>query len=201
MDLNNAKVVAGIGAVLAGVGFLGYGALGIAGIVMFLVGIIEIAGNLRDNALRSDAIAWFILTIVAFAVFIVGLFLLFFIHNPAFSMVVMMIAHAIGIPGVHYGPSGIVGYTYTQFTELLQLMELVMIVGAFASIPLIISAAFMYRIARRTYAYTGSDYVRIGGLLYIVGAVLMPVFIGLILLLIAWLMIGIALLTTEIKRP
>lgn len=73
MDLNNAKVVAGIGAVLAGVGFLGYGALGIVGIVMFLVGgIIEIAGNLRDNALRSDAIAWFILTIVAFAVFIVA---------------------------------------------------------------------------------------------------------------------------------
>ncbi len=72
MDLNNAKVVAGIGAVLAGVGFLGYGALGIVGIVMFLVRIIEIAGNLRDNALRSDAIAWFILTIVAFAVFIVA---------------------------------------------------------------------------------------------------------------------------------
>lgn len=201
MDLGSARVMTGVGAILAGVGFLGYGVLGVVGMVIFLMGIIEIANNLHDNSLRNDAITWFILTVVAFAIFIISFFLLFLIHNPTFSMLVMIITHAIGMPGVYYGRNGVSGFVYTPFTELLQFMELIMAAGIFASIPLIASSVFMYRIARRTYTYTGSDYVRIGGLLYIVGSVLTPIIIGLVLLLIAWLMIGIALLTTEVKHP
>ncbi|GAB6947257.1 hypothetical protein JCM16161A_13870 [Vulcanisaeta sp. JCM 16161] len=201
MDLGSARVLAGVGAILAGVGFLGYGVLGVVGMVIFLVGIIEIANNLRDNTLRNDAITWFILTIVAFAVFITGLFLLFFIHNPAFSMLVMIMTHAIGMPGVYYGRNGVSGFVYTPFTEFLQFMELIMVVSIFASIPLIASSVFMYRITKKTHAYTGSNYVRIGGLLYVIGAALTPIVIGLILLLIAWIMIGAALLTTEVKHP
>ncbi|MGC9180691.1 MAG: DUF996 domain-containing protein [Vulcanisaeta sp.] len=200
MDLNSARITAGIGAILAGVGLLGYGVLGVVGMVIFLVGIVEVANNLRDNMLRNDVITWFILAITAFVVFIVGIFLLFFIHNPAFSMLVMIIVHAIGMPGVYYGHNGVYGFVYTPFTELLQFMELIMVVGIFASIPLIISSIFMYRITKRTYVYTGSNYVRIGGLLYVIGAILAPIIVGLVLLLIAWVMIGTALLTTELKH-
>ncbi|WP_243677801.1 DUF996 domain-containing protein [Vulcanisaeta distributa] len=71
MDLGSARVMAGVGAILACVGFLGYGVLGVVGMVIFLVGIIEVANNLHDNSLRNNAIIWFILTVVAFAVFII----------------------------------------------------------------------------------------------------------------------------------
>lgn len=174
MSFDTGKILTGIGAILAGIGIFGYGILSIVGIILFLIGMLELAGYYNDGDLRRSTILWFVFGIVAAIILVVGIFtvfMTFFTHVYMFRMI-----------------------PYTHPTALPALGTLILTV-VLTAIFLIISAIFLRRAMDIMAKRSGESLFNTGGLLYLIGAILTFVVIGIFLVIIAWIIIGVAALS------
>ncbi|MFP3200515.1 MAG: DUF996 domain-containing protein, partial [Thermoproteus sp.] len=71
MEPEIAKLLAGVGAILAAIGPVER-IVGIIGVVLFLAGAISLADFYGDQKMKDDAIYWFIFIFIALVVLIVG---------------------------------------------------------------------------------------------------------------------------------
>lgn len=175
MEAETAKILAGVGAVLAIVGPFGYGVVGIIGLILVLIGLLGLADHFRDAEMRRDTIYWLIFAIIgviALAVaFTLGFFTIFGFTGPPHRL------FAIG---------GL----------------LVLIAGlVVAEIFLILAASRLRRVYAALAQRTGEGLFNTAGTLYFWGAVLTIVLVGALLILVSWILAAVAFFTAKLPPP
>ncbi|MCD6171975.1 MAG: DUF996 domain-containing protein [Thermoplasmata archaeon] len=167
MNLSQAKVYGGIGAILSLIGgvvpYAG-GVLAIIGVILILIAVKKISDETRDEAIFKNYFISFIMGLVAIAVTIVSF---------------------IAIIGMD------VFFHVDKLEEFLKAHSLVHLIAALiiAFIVLwifeIVSAVFLKNSYYAIAEYTKVDLFRTTGLLYFIGALTLIVLIGFLILLIA----------------
>ncbi|ADY01387.1 hypothetical protein VMUT_1182 [Vulcanisaeta moutnovskia 768-28] len=187
MDFDTAKTLAGIGAILASFGMFTHGILTIVGIVLFLIGMINLAEYLNDNELKSNIIHWFIFALIAAIVIAIGAFI--FVLNAG-----LLLSHLLtpAPPNIPYPQS-----TQSLLPTLLPIITTAAIIIALAGAFYVISAIYLRKAMNNMYTHTGENLLTTGGLLYLIGAILTFIVVGLVIILVAWIIIGIAILTAK----
>jgi len=179
MSFDSAKVLAGVGAILAGVGVFGYVVPSIIGIILFLIGMLELANYFNDSRLRSDIIYWFIFGLIALILLASGIMALVVVYHPA------IVTH----PMIPYSGMRFI------FPGLLTLVIFIIIAAVF----FLLSAIYLRRAMETMSTRTNESLFSTGGLIYLIGAVLTFIVIGVFIIMIAWIIIGVALLS--VKEP
>ncbi|WP_291767298.1 DUF996 domain-containing protein [Caldivirga sp. UBA161] len=183
MSFDSAKVLAGIGALLAGIGIFGYVIPSIIGLILFLVGMMELADYFNDRGLKSDIMNWFILGLIALIVLTAGVFL-------------AIIPFTISFSGMHMNYPMIPYHPYHPFLTSLLIIIVVIVTTA---LFFLLSAIYLRRAMNNMSSRTGEKLFESGGLIYLIGAILTFIMIGVLVILVAWIIIGVALLS--IKEP
>lgn len=183
MSFDSAKTLAGIGAILAGVGILGYVIPSIVGLILFLVGMVELADYFNDSKLKSDITGWFIFGLIALIVLTVGVFLALIPFTMSFSWLHM------NYPMIPYHP----------YHPLLASLLIIVIVIIVTAVFFLLSAVYLRRAMSNMSSRTGEGLFETGGLIYLIGAILTFIVIGVFIILVAWIIIGVALLS--IREP
>lgn len=181
MSFDSARILAGVGAILAGIGIFGYVIPSIVGVILFLIGMIELADYFKDSGLRSNVVNWFIF----------GLIALILLASTVFAAFVTV---HVAPPLIHYPMTPSLRYPVIT-TSLVILIILIVVSAVF----FILSAIYMRRAMDTMRNRTGEGLFDAGGLLYLIGAVLTFILVGIFIILVAWIIIGIALLS--IKEP
>ncbi|MEL9990062.1 MAG: DUF996 domain-containing protein [Thermoproteus sp.] len=167
MEAEMAKILAGVGAILAALGPLGRGVVGLIGAVLLLVGLISLADFYGDQAMRNDAVYWFIFVVIA--------------------IIVLAVAFSLGVFSIGALMSG------RLFTGGFSLI--VFIVAVVLGWILYLMSARRYRNVMSAMAKrSGESLFETAGTLYYWGAVLTIILVGLILMLIADILAGVAFL-------
>ncbi|MEZ0248900.1 MAG: DUF996 domain-containing protein [Thermoproteus sp.] len=167
MEAELARILAGVGAILAAVGPFGYGVVGIIGVVLLLVGLVSLADFYGDQAMRNDAVYWFIFAVIA--------------------VIVLAVAFSLG------------------FISVGALMSGRLFTGGFGLVAFIVAVVLgwiFYLMSARRYRNvmsamakrSGENLFETAGTLYFWGAVLTIILVGVILLLIANILAGVAFL-------
>ena len=184
MSLETGKILAGVGAILAGVGMFGYVIPAIVGLILFLVGMIELADALNEPGIKDNTVKWFIFSILALIVLAIGVLvgLLSMIPIPPFNM---------------YRQAGPFHALYTIHS--VWVLAWIAIFLVVAAVLFILSARYLSNAMDGLARRTGEGLFRVGGRLYFIGAVLTIIVIGVILIPIAFIIIGIALLVVKIS--
>ncbi|ABW02512.1 DUF996 domain-containing protein [Caldivirga maquilingensis] len=183
MSFDSAKVLAGVGALLAGIGIFGYVIPSIIGLILFLVGMVELANYFNDSRLKSDVMNWFIFGLIALIVLAIGVFL-------------AVIPVTLSFSGMHVNYPMIPYHPYHPFLAGLLIIMVVVIITA---VFFLLSAIYLRRAMSNMSSRTGEKLFESGGLIYLIGAVLTFIIIGVLIILVAWIIIGVALLS--IKEP
>lgn len=167
MDPEIAKILAGVGSILAAAGPLMHGVVGIVGVVLLLVGLISLADYYGDQSMRNDAVYWFIYAVIAVIVLAIGA------SVGVFSLGVLMSGHLLA--------------------SLLTLAGVIVVV-VIAWIFYLLSAK-RFRGAMSAMAKKSNEGLfETAGTLYYWGAVLTIIIVGLVLLFIAYILAGVAFL-------
>ncbi|MFB6491499.1 MAG: DUF996 domain-containing protein [Thermoproteus sp. AZ2] len=173
MDKQISGILAGVGAILAAIGPFGHGVAGAVGTVLLFVGLALLADFYGDRAMREDATMWFILAFIATVV-------LAFAFGAAISSFI---------------------------AELLSGRLLFSAVSLAVGLAGLIASWLLYIYSGRKFknimdslaAKTGEGLYRTAGDLYRWGAVLVIVVVGVLLLAVAYIIAGVALLITALK--
>ena len=187
MSLETGKILAGVGAILAGVGMFGYAIPAIVGLILFLVGMIELADALNEPGIKENTVKWFIFSLLALIVLAIGILvgLLSMIPIPPFNM---------------YRQAGPFHAPYVPYMiHSVWVLAWIAIFLVVAAVLFILSARYLSNAMDGLARRTGEGLFRVGGRLYFIGAVLTIIVIGVILIPIAFIIIGIALLVVKIS--
>jgi len=181
MSFDTAKTLAGVGAILAGVGIFGYVVPSIIGIILFFIGMLELANYFNDSKLRLDVIYWFVF----------GLIALILLASGIIATVITYHSVIITYPMIPY--SGIRFIFRFIFPGLLTLVIFIIIAAVF----FLLSAIYLRRAMEVMSIRTNEGLFNTGGLIYLIGAILTFIIIGIFITMIAWIIIGVALISVK----
>ncbi|MBP1449513.1 MAG: DUF996 domain-containing protein [Thermoproteus sp.] len=169
-----AAILAGIGAFLAAVGPLGHGTAGIIGVVLLFAGLIVLADAYGDVAMKNNAVWWFVFAFVAAIVLALA------VGTAIASLIGGLLAGRFLWSALPLAVAGVVGL-------------------AAAWILFLLSAARFKAVMDSLADKTGEGLFRTAGQLYRWGAVLIIALVGIVLLVIAYVLAGVALLIVGTK--
>lgn len=170
MDVEMAKILAGVGAILAAIGPFGYGIFGIIGAVLLLIGIISLADFYGDQDMRRDAVYWFIFAVIALIVLVVGI-----------------VVGLLSLGNLTHG---------NIFANILTIAGLAAVVIA-AWVLYVLSAKRYRNVMSSLAKRSGEGLFETAGTLYFWGAMLTIVLVGVILILIAYILTGVAFIVMK----
>jgi uncharacterized membrane protein len=174
-SLESSKNLAGIGAILLLFSFVPFGGwvIGIIGIILLLMGIKGISGYYQDPAIYQNALSGavlYVIALIASAVSLGGLSL-----SGVFSAATLGGLFGIGV-GIF--------------------LFIVALVVAF--IFLVLAATRIRRCLTRIGQHSGVHLFETAGLLFFIGAILTIVFVGLALIVVAWILALIAFFSIRV---
>jgi len=171
MDFDTAKILAAIGALLIAIGVISRGILSIVGGILWLIGVYYMAKIKGSHELFDTAVKSALFIIIGFAIFLAIVYIF-----GLGSIAMNIFTGGIAIP-------------------LLPLALAISILLAVISlcICLIISAIYYKKHSDLISNMFNENLAKISGILMLVGAPLIIIFIGLILIFIAWLIMAIVL--------
>lgn len=172
MEPEIAKLLAGVGAILAAVGPFEH-VVGIVGVVLLLVGLISLADFYGDQPMKSDAIYWFVFAFIALIVWAIGA------GAGLFSLGTLLSGHFV------MGIVWMIGF---------------IIVIVIAWIFWLLSARRFRNVMSSMAKRSGENLFETAGALYFWGAALTIILVGGILLIIAFILAGVAFLTMKTSR-
>ncbi len=170
MEPEIAKLIAGVGAILAAAGPFAHSVIGIIGVVLLLVGLISLADFYGDQSMRSDAVYWFIFAVIA--------------------LIVLAAGGAMGVLSIGALMSG------HFFASVISIVGLIVVL-VIAWIFYLMSARRFRNIMTAMAKKSGENLFETAGTLYYWGAVLTIILVGAILLLIAFILAGVAFLVMK----
>jgi len=177
MSFDTAKILAGVGAILAGVGIFGYVVPSIIGIILFFIGMLELANYFNDSKLRLDVIYWFVFGLIALILLASGIIATVITYHS-----VIITYPMIPYSGVRFILPG-----------LLTLVIFIIVAAVF----FLLSAIYLRRAMEVMSIRTNEGLFNTGGLIYLIGAILTFIIIGIFIIMIAWIVIGIALISVK----
>jgi uncharacterized membrane protein len=188
--LSNAKVMGGIGALLALVfPFIPYvgPVLSIAGTVLILIAVKYIADLTKDNTIFNNYLMSFIISIIALV-----------------AGIVVMAMTFIGAGGFSFFEN-LQSANITNFTSFLEYFQAYFI-GCITAliigwIIMIIAMIYLRRSYNSIAEYTKVDLFRTTGLIYFIGAITLVVFVGIIILFIANILEIVSFFTLPDQLP
>ncbi|GBC68954.1 hypothetical protein HRbin01_00644 [archaeon HR01] len=184
--LDQARILGGIGSLLMVLSIVpsAGGVLYIVGLVLVLVAVKQIADALREQKIFNDVLIAVILGIVGLAV---GL--------------------AVGFSGFFSffrlgGPPARVEEFWELFRGRIPLFIITLLIGLLAVwVFLIVSTIFFRRGLNAIGERMGAGYFKTAGLLYLIGAVLVVVVVGFIIIFVASIILTIAFFTMPVQQP
>ncbi|ACB40793.1 DUF996 domain-containing protein [Pyrobaculum neutrophilum] len=169
MDLDLARVFAAVGAFLAGAGVVSSWVATLVGAVLMYVGVLEFLGRLGDA--RGDALSWLVYVIVASLAYTI-----------AYSVAGFSISHLLWGTGLHgvalavAAAAWVVGWVFQ------------------------LASAYRFRRVLDTLARgTGEEVFKTADKLYWWGSASAVVVVGIVLLFVAYILLGVGFLTAKIR--
>lgn len=184
-EISSIRTLGGVGSILVllvGIPFAGI-ALGIAGLALILTALKKLSNITKDESIFKNALIAFIISIVAIAVF---------------SLVIISTFLAAFMGSSFGGPGTIKGITITPSPSIANpLSLLVSIIAALVIfwVLLIVSSYFLYKSYKSVALNTGAGLFSTLGLLYLIGALLTIILVGLLIILVAVIIQIIAFFT------
>jgi len=182
MTLESSKTLGGVGAILVVIGFLGFfgtgyaGLLCLIGIILTLIALKGMSDHYNDAGIFNNALYGFITTIVGGVAFIATL--------------VAMVFMAL-LTGLDWAdPLAIQAY-FMDLNNLWSVIGTVVIAFVVLFIFMVISAVFFRKSLSSLAVKSGEKIFDTAGLLWLIGAVLTIILVGLIIILIAWILIAV----------
>ena len=173
MEFEQAKVLGGVGGILCLLSMVS-GVIGIVGIILLMIAFKSMADYYGRESIFKNALLALILEIVAVGVLLafVGVTSLALLRAP---------------------PRGFHPRAFHVSLPLISIIAGAALIFVFS----VVSAVFFRRALDELGEVSGEGLFKTAGLLYLVGAVLTIVFVGMIVIWIAFLLIGIAFFTMK----
>ncbi len=203
MELETSKNLGGIGAILLIIGSLavfgtGYAAIiDLIGVILILVALNGLAGYYRESGIIHNAVYAIVVAIVGVVVF-VGMFIF---------VVLSWLMSLPGFPENWTDPNAITSFFTNYFTNLSNYSTLLTLAGGIIAtwVVLIIFGAIAgyltWRSLRTVGAKSGTGLIGTAGLLIFIGAILAIVLFGLILVWIGFILLAIAFFQLRPQTP
>lgn len=198
MTLESSKMMGGIGAILMVIGgFAGpyTSVVGLVGLILVLVALNGLANYYKDRRIFNNAIFAFFATIVGAVVAAVV------VVAAAFG-----ILDVLGIQVTWNNWSALQNFNWNNFTDWTKLAPYIAaIVGALVILVvcLVIAGIFLRRSLNTVSEKSGTHMFATAGLLFLIGAALTIILVGLLLLWIALILLAVAFfqMRTEPTQP
>ena len=188
-NLGNAKILGGIGALLMLIGFFvsSFGALLIIGLILLFIGIKFIADETKDKKIFDNFLYYFICHLIAI-VAVLGILTYTFVNSNIDFTNIQQIAQQI-----------------TDFNSFMDVFG-GLIVGCLAAfiigwILFIIGSLFLRKSFNSIAQHTNVGLFKTAGLVYLIGALTMIIFIGIIIIWVALIIEVIAFFSLPEKLP
>jgi len=182
MSFDSDKNLAGVGAIIVALGYIVSPILIIVGFVLLLVGINRLASYYGEKSIFDNFLYGFIIEIVGIVVTVLITLAIFF------SISESIISPPIG-GGYVFGPVSV--------GRFLSILFFILIVSAIFTL---VAVLFFRRGLSILKEKTGIDLFGTGALILLIGAVLTFVFIGSIILLAGWIVLGVAFFSLKPKE-
>ncbi|MGB9714031.1 MAG: DUF996 domain-containing protein [Candidatus Bathyarchaeales archaeon] len=181
MNIESSKTLGGVGAILLIIGFLGFFAAGptillcLVGIILVLIALKGFADHYQESGIFNNALYGFITLIVGVVAF--------------FAVLVAMVMMAISGLDIS-DPFAIQNY-FMDLNNLWSLIGSLLVAFVILFIFVVVSAVFVRKSLDSLSARSGEKIFGTAGLLWLIGAVLTIIVVGLILIWISWILIAV----------
>lgn len=203
MDLQSAKNLGGIGAlllVIAGIGLLGtsyMGLLGIIGIILVLVALNGMAENYKEPGIFRNGVYFIVAAIVGIAVFIGALIasLIYFLSNlPDWMQTYVQNRDWQGLANALPNHTSDLGSLWTVIASAI-------IAFVVLFVMLIVAMIFLRRSLGLLSSKSKVGLFGTAGLLMLIGAALTIIIIGFVLIWVGWILLTIAFFSIREIQP
>jgi uncharacterized membrane protein len=193
MTLESSKTLGGVGAILVVVGFLGFfgyayaGILVLIGAILTLIALKGMSDHYKEAGIFNNALYGFITAIIGVVAFIA-------------AMVVVII---MAISGLDWTDPAAIQQYFMDLSNVWNIIGTVIIAFVVLFVFFIIAAIFARKSLSMLSAKSGEKIFETAGLVWLIGAILTIVLVGLILIWIAWILIivGFFSIKTTATQP
>jgi len=194
MTLESSKTLGGVGAILVVVGFLGFfgyayaGILVLIGAILTLIALKGMSDHYKEAGIFNNALYGFITAIIGVVAFIA-------------AMVVVII---MAISGLDWTDPAAIQQYFMDLSNVWNIIGTVIIAFVVLFVFFIIAAIFARKSLSMLSAKSGEKIFETAGLVWLIGAILTIVLVGLILIWIAWILIVVgffSIKTTATQPP
>ncbi|MEM2971208.1 MAG: DUF996 domain-containing protein [Candidatus Bathyarchaeia archaeon] len=190
MNLESSKTLGGVGAILVVIGFLGLLGSGYAGLLILIGAILTLVAlkgfsdNYNETSIFNNALYGFITLIIGVVACIA-------------TMMVVVLAEISKIDVDITDPVALQQYLVTHMEVVWDIITALLIAWVVLFIFVIISAVFSRKSLTSLSTKTGEKIFETAGLLWLIGAVLTIILVGLILIWIAWILIAVGFFSVK----
>lgn len=194
MTLESSKTLGGVGALLVVIGFLGAlgvpyaGLLSLIGAILTLIALKGMADNYNEMSIFNNALYGIIIVIIG----IVG----------AVAIAVITVFSAIS--GLDWTNAAALQAYFTDLNNIYALIGPIIAALVVLFIFMVVAAVFFRKSLTTLAMKTGEKIFDTAGLLWLIGAVLTIIAVGIILIWIAWILIAVgffSIKTTAVQPP
>jgi len=194
MTLESSKTLGGVGALLVVIGCLGFFGSGYAGLliligaILTLIGLKGLADHYNEGGIFNNALYGVIMVIIGVVVFM-AIFV---------AMVIMTV-----LPNLDWTNSLAIQQYFMDLNNLWNIIGTVIIALVGLFVFFVIAAIFFRKSLTALSTKSGEKIFETAGLLWLIGAVLTIVFVGVILIWIAWILIAVGFFSikTTVAQP
>jgi len=183
MTLESNKTLGGVGALLVVIGFLGFFGSGYAGLLILVGAILTLialkgfSDHYNEGGIFNNALYSLVTAIVGVVAFI--------------ATIIIMVIQTVLTGFTWTDPMAIQQYFMEHMTDLWSIIATLIIAFVVLFVFFIVTAIFARKSLSLLSAKTGEKIFETAGLLWLIGAVLTIIAVGLILIWVAWILIAV----------